>query len=433
MIEKRTDMVTINKSVGTGTESTPRVVRTAEDIRGDFPILSRYVHGKPLVYLDSAASSQKPLSVLETLDTYYKTYNANVHRGVYEISEQATSAQEKARVKIARFINARQSKQVVFTRNTSESINLVAYSWGNANIHAGELIVLTEMEHHSNLVPWQLLAQRSGARLEFVPVTDDGLLDLDEYRRLLQLRPKLVAFTHMSNVLGTINPVKQMAEQAHEVGATVLVDGAQSVPHLPVDVQELDVDFYCFSGHKMLGPTGIGVLYGKRALLEAMPPFMAGGEMIRSVHLRESTWNDLPWKFEAGTPAIAQAIGLGAAVDYLGALGMDTVRQHELEITAYAMEQLRAVPELTIYGPELDRRGGVISFTLGDIHPHDLASILDQEVGVAIRAGHHCAQPLMERYGLAATARASFYIYTTRADIDTLVQGLQKARAIFNF
>lgn len=426
-------MVTTDKSAAGRTEETPRVARATADIRSDFPILSRQVHGKPLVYLDSAASSQKPHAVLETLDTYYKTYNANVHRGVYEISELATAAQERARVKVARFINARQSKQIVFTRNTSESINLVAYSWGSANIHAGDLIVLTEMEHHSNLVPWQLLAQRSGAHLEFIPVTDDGLLDLDKYTQLLQQQPKLVAFTHMSNVLGTINPVKQMTEQAHAVGAIVLVDGAQSAPHLPVDVQDLDVDFFCFSGHKMLGPTGIGVLYGKRALLEAMPPFMGGGEMIRTVHLRESTWNDLPWKFEAGTPAIAEAIGLGAAVDYLNEIGMDAVHQHELEITAYAMEQLRAVPELTIYGPAAELRGGVVSFTLGDIHPHDLASILDQEVGVAIRAGHHCAQPLMERYGLAATARASFYVYTTREDIDTLVLGLQKARQIFAF
>jgi cysteine desulfurase/selenocysteine lyase len=426
-------MVTTDKSAAGITGGAPRVARTTADIRSDFPILSRQVHGKPLVYLDSAASSQKPNAVLETLDTYYKTYNANVHRGVYEISELATAAQEKARVKVARFINARQSKQIVFTRNTSESINLVAYSWGNANIHAGDLIVLTEMEHHSNLVPWQLLAQRSGARLEFIPVTDDGQLDLDKYAQLLQQQPKLVAFTHMSNVLGTINPVKQMTEQAHAVGAIVLVDGAQSAPHLPVDVQDLDVDFFCFSAHKMLGPTGIGVLYGKRALLEAMPPFMSGGDMIRTVYLRESTWNDLPWKFEAGTPAIAEAIGLGAAVDYLNEVGMDAVHQHEQEITAYAMEQMRSVPELTIYGPAAELRGGVVSFTLGDIHPHDLASILDQEVGVAIRAGHHCAQPLMERYGLAATARASFYVYTTREDIDTLVQGLHKARQIFSF
>src|SRR5712691_1150449 len=339
---------------------------------------------------------------------------------------------QKARVKVARFINARQSKQVIFTRNTSESINLVAYSWGNTNISAGDLIVLTEMEHHSNLVPWQLLAQRTGAHLEFVPITDDGLLRLDVYEQLLQQQPKLVAFTHMSNVLGTINPAREMIAQAHSAGALVLLDAAQSVPHMPVDVQALDVDFLCFSSHKMLGPTGVGVLYGKRDLLEAMPPFMGGGEMIRTVGLRQSTWNDLPWKFEAGTPAIAEAIGLGAAVDYLNSLGMENVLRHEQEITKYTMEELQAVPGLTIYGPDAAQRGGVISFTLGDIHPHDLASILDQEVGVAIRAGHHCAQPLMERLGLAATARASFYVYTIRAEIDVLVQGLHKAIQIFH-
>ena len=405
-----------------------------EEIRQDFPILKRQVHGKALVYLDSTASSQKPTSVIETMSQYYKSYNANVHRGVYEISEEATAAMERARVKIARFINARQSKQIIFTRNTSESINLVAYSWGGANIHAGDLIVLTEMEHHSNLVPWQLLAQRTGARLEFVPVTDDGLLQLDIYSKLLEQQPKLVAFTHMSNVLGTINPVREMISQAHTAGAVVLIDAAQSVPHLPVDVQALDVDFLCFSAHKMLGPTGIGALYGKKALLEAMPPFMGGGEMIRTVHLRESTWNDLPWKFEAGTPAIAEAIGFGAAIDYLNVLGMDFVRQHEVEITAYALEQLQAVPNLRIYGPlDTAERGGVISFTLGDIHPHDLASILDQEVGVAVRAGHHCAQPLMERYDLAATARASFYVYTIKEEIDVLAEGLRKAQQIFSF
>src|SRR5713101_2665496 len=419
-------MVTYNKSAGT-----EQKVYSAADIRNDFPILSRQVHGKPFIYLDSTASSQKPYAVIDAMSTYYETYHANVHRGVYQISEEATAAVEKARVKVARFINARQSKQVIFTRNTSESINLVAYSWGNANIHAGDLIILTEMEHHSNLVPWQLLAQRTGARLEFVPVTDDGLLRLDVYEQLLQQQPKLVAFTHMSNVVGTINPAQQMIAQAHAAGATVLLDAAQSVPHLPVDVQSLDVDFLCFSGHKMLGPTGIGILYGKRELLEAMPPFMGGGEMIRKVGLRESTWNDLPWKFEAGTPAIAEAIGLGAAVDYLNALGMEHVRQHEQAITSYAMEQLKAVPGLTIYGPGASERGGVISFTLGDIHPHDLASILDQEVGVAIRAGHHCAQPLMDRLGLAATARASFYVYTVPEDIDVLVQGLHKALQIF--
>ncbi len=407
--------------------------RSIEEIRKDFPILAREVHGKALVYLDSTASSQKPLAVIEAMDTYYRTYNANIHRGVYAISEEATAAVDKARLKTARFINARQSKQIIFTRNTTESINLVAYSWGNANIHAGDLIILTEMEHHSNLVPWQLLAERTGARLEFVPVTDDGLLRQDIYAQLLQQGPKLVAFTHMSNVLGTINPAQEMIAQAHSAGAIVLLDAAQSVPHFPVDVQALDVDFLCFSSHKMLGPTGIGVLYGKRDLLEAMPPFMGGGDMIRKVGLRHSTWNDLPWKFEAGTPAIAEAIGLGVAVDYLNGLGMEAIMEHEREMTIYAMQQLKTIPEVTIYGPDASQRGGVISFTLGDIHPHDLASILDQEVGVAIRAGHHCAQPLMERYGLAATARASFYVYTIKEEIDILVQGLRKAQEIFRF
>src|SRR5690242_6452659 len=330
---------------------TDKNVRSARDIRNDFPILSRKVHGKPLVYLDSTASSQKPQAVIEAMNFYYQNYHANVHRGVYEISEEATAAMEKARVKVARFIRARQSKQVIFTRNTTESINLVAYSWGYANIKAGDLIVLTELEHHSNLVPWQLLAQRTGARLEFVPLTDDGLLRLDVYEQLLQQQPKLVAFAHMSNVLGTINPAKEMIAQAHAAGAIALVDAAQSVPHMPVDVQALDADFLCFSSHKMLGPTGIGVLYGKRDLLEAMPPFMGGGDMIRKVGLRESTWNDLPWKFEAGTPAIAEAIGIGAAVDYLNALGMENVLGHEQAITAYALVQLQAIPGLTIYGP----------------------------------------------------------------------------------
>ncbi|GCE26779.1 cysteine desulfurase [Dictyobacter alpinus] len=426
-------MVTSNNTTPANTTNATLPARTLAEIRQDFPILARQVHGKPFVYLDSTASSQKPASVLASMDEYYRMSNANVHRGVYLVSEEATAGMEKARVKIARFINARQSKQIIFTRNTTESINLVAHTWGSANISTGDLIILTEMEHHSNLVPWQLLAQRSGARLEFVPVTDDGLLQLDVYADLLQQQPKLVAFTHMSNVLGTINPIHDMIAQAHAVGAITLVDAAQSVPHLPVDVQALDVDFLCFSAHKMLGPTGIGVLYGKKALLEAMPPFMGGGDMIRTVKLRESTWNDLPWKFEAGTPAIAEAIGFGAAIDYLSALVMENVRQHEREITSYALQALKAVPDLTIYGPDADQRGGVISFTLGDIHPHDLASILDQEVGVAIRAGHHCAQPLMERYNLAATARASFYIYTSTQEVDILVQGLQKAQQIFHF
>lgn len=407
--------------------------RSAAEIREDFPILSRQVHGKPLVYLDSGASSQKPLAVIETMNEYYKSYHANVHRGVYEISELATSAMERARTRVARFIHSSQSKQIIFTRNTSESINLVAYSWGLANIKANDVIIATEMEHHSNLVPWQLLAQRTGARLEFIPLTDDGQLRLDVYKQLLELHPKMVAFTHMSNVLGTITPAQEIISLAHAAGALTLVDAAQSVPHMPVDVQELDADFLCFSGHKMLGPTGIGILYGKRALLEDMPPFMGGGSMIRTVHLRESTWADLPAKFEAGTPAIAEAIGLGAAVDYLNKLGMQNVYQHEQELTVYALEQLKTIPELTIYGPDASKRGGVISFTLGEIHPHDLASILDQEAGVAIRAGHHCAQPLMERYNLTATARASIYVYTTTADIDTLVWGLKKAQQIFQF
>ena len=406
-------------------------MRSVAEIRKDFPILAREVHGKPLVYLDSTASSQKPLAVIEAMTAYYHLYHANVHRGVYELSEEATARMEKARVKVARFINARQSKQIIFTRNTTESINLVAYAWGGANIHAGDLILLTEMEHHSNLVPWQLLAQRTGARLEFIPLSDDGLLRLDVYAKLLEQQPKLVAFAQMSNVLGTINPAREMIAQAHAAGALTLIDAAQSVPHLPVDVQELDADFLCFSGHKMLGPTGIGVLYGRRELLEEMPPFMGGGDMIRTVHLRESTWNDLPWKFEGGTPAIAEAIGLGAAVDYLSALGMEEVHRMEQEITAYALEKLASVPDLAIYGPAVEQRGGVVSFTLRDIHPHDLASILDQEVGVAIRAGHHCAQPLMERYGLTATARASFYIYTLPSEIDMLVEGLHKALQIF--
>jgi cysteine desulfurase/selenocysteine lyase len=413
-------------------EQTHSTRHTAEEIRKDFPILSRQVHGKPLVYLDSTASSQKPVAVIEAMRDYYEMYHANVHRGVYELSEEATARMEKARVKVARFINARRSKQVIFTRNTTESINLVAYSWGSANITANDVIVLTEMEHHSNLIPWQLLAQRTGARLEFVPVTDDGLLNLDAYVQLLQLQPKLVAFTHMSNVLGTINPTQDMIAQAHAAGAIVLLDAAQSVPHMHVDVEALDADFICFSSHKMLGPTGIGVLYGKRDLLEAMPPFMGGGDMIRRVGLRESSWNDLPWKFEAGTPAIAEAIGLGVAVDYLEALGMEQVFKHDQEMTRYALECLQTIPGLTVYGPDVTKRGGVISFTLADIHPHDLASILDQEVGVAIRAGHHCAQPLMERYDLTATARASFYVYTIQEDIDALVQGLHKALQIFN-
>jgi cysteine desulfurase/selenocysteine lyase len=402
-------------------------------IREDFPILARQIHGKPLVYLDSGASSQKPTSVLEAMDRYYQTSHANVNRGVYVLSEEATAAMEQARVKVARFIKAKSSKQVIFTRNTTESINLVAYSWGSVNIREGDTILLTEMEHHANLVPWQLLAARTGARLEFVPFTEDGLLDQDVYARLLEeTHPKLVAFTAMSNVLGTITPAKEMVAQAHAAGALALVDGAQSVPHLPTDVQDLDCDFLAFSGHKMLGPTGIGVLYGRRDLLEAMPPFLAGGDMIRQVTLRGATWNDLPYKFEAGTPAIAESVGLGAAVDYLNALGMDFVQRHEQELVRYALERLGAVEGLRLYGPEAGKRGGVVSFTLDEVHPHDLAQVLDNE-GVCVRAGNHCAQPLVDKLGLPATARASFYIYNTPEEVDALAQALEKAKAIFAF
>jgi cysteine desulfurase/selenocysteine lyase len=399
--------------------------------RADFPILDREVHGKPLVFLDSAASSQKPLSVLAAMDQLATTSYANIHRGAYTLSEEATAAYEAARKRIARFINARSVREVIYTRNTTESINLVARTWAEANLDEDDVILLTEMEHHSNIVPWQLAALRTGAQLVYVPVTDAGELDQDAYSRLLaEEHPKLVAVTMMSNVLGTLPPVKQMIAQAHDAGALVLLDGAQAVPHTAVDVRALDCDFLAFSGHKMLGPTGIGVLWARRELLEAMPPFLGGGDMIREVHLSGSTWNDLPWKFEAGTPAILEAVGLGAAVDYLSALGMEQVRAHEQTLTAYALDRLSQVPDLTIYGPPADRRGGVVSFTLADIHPHDLATLLDRE-GIAVRAGHHCAQPLMERYKLPATARASFYVYTTSTEVDALAAALEQARSVF--
>ncbi len=405
--------------------------------REDFPILARQVHGKNLVYLDSTASSQKPLAVIEATDLFYRTYNANVHRGAYVLSEESSAAYEGARKKVARFIHARSSREVIFTRNATESINLVAYTWGMANIHAGDVILLTEMEHHSNIVPWQILAARTGAELVYIPVTDEGLLDLDTYARLLEERqPKLVAFSLMSNVLGTIPPAQTMIAQAHAAGATVLCDGAQYVAHCPTDVRELDCDFLAFSGHKMLGPTGIGVLWGKRAILEAMPPFLGGGDMIREVHLHDFTPNDLPWKFEAGTPAIAEGIGLGVAVDYLTQLGMDQVAAHEEALTRYMLDRLSAVAGrsgakgLRIVGPTSGPRGAVVSFTMEGIHPHDLATLLDQD-GIAIRAGHHCAQPLMERFGLPATARASAYVYTSSADIDALVASVERAKNVF--
>jgi cysteine desulfurase / selenocysteine lyase len=402
-------------------------------IRADFPILAREINGHPLVYLDSASSSQKPAVVIDAVADYYREYNANVHRGIYTIGEQATAAYEEARSRVGRFINAPESHEIVFTRNATEAINLVAYSWGRRNIGRGDAIVLTEMEHHANLVPWQLLVQERDGDLEFIPITDDGILRLEILEVLLRLKPKLVAFTHVSNTLGTINPVAEMIEMAHAAGALVLVDGAQAVPHVPVDVQALGADFYAFSGHKMLGPMGSGALWARRELLEAMPPFLSGGEMIREVHLRRSDFNEIPWKFEAGTPAVGDAIGLGVAAGYLSGLGMGAVRAHERDLVAYALEALpRAVPGLELYGPmDPELRGGVIPFNLPGIHPHDVAQVLDR-FGVAVRAGHHCTMPLHERLDLAATARASFNVYTTRADIDALVDGLQQVQRVFN-
>ncbi|MDP9374087.1 MAG: cysteine desulfurase [Chloroflexota bacterium] len=419
--------------------SVARTGRTSLDVdavRADFPILAETQGGKPLVYLDSAASSQKPEAVIRALDDYYRHYNANVHRGIYGISERATAAYEEARHKIARFINAPDAREVIFTRGTTEGINLVAAAWGRANLRLGDVIVYTEMEHHSNLVPWQLVAGERGATLEVIPVTDEGRLDLDAYDQILarhRERVRLVAVNHVSNALGTINPVREIAARAHAAGALVLVDGAQSVPHGPVDVQELGCDFLAFSGHKMLGPMGIGVLWGRRAILEAMPPFQGGGSMIRRVTLQRTTWADLPNKFEAGTPSTGDAIALGVAVDYLTALGMEAIRAHEHELTAYALDRLRGVEGLTVYGPPAaEERTGVISFTLGDIHPHDLATILDEDA-VCVRAGHHCTQPLMDRFGLTATARASVYLYNTREEIDRLAAALERAKAIFAF
>lgn len=402
-------------------------------LRADFPILAQQINGHPLVYLDSASTSQKPTVVIDALADYYREYNANVHRGIYTIGEKATAAYEAARVKVARFINAPDSHEVIFTRNATEAINLVAYSWGRRNIDRGDQIVLTEMEHHANLVPWQILVQERDGDLEFIPITDDGILRLDVFEVLLRLKPKLVSFTHVSNTLGTINPVREMVDMAHAAGALVLIDGAQAVPHVPVDVQALGADFYAFSGHKMLGPMGSGALWARRELLEAMPPFLSGGEMIREVHLRRSEFNDIPWKFEAGTPAVGDAIGLGVAAEYLMEIGMDRVRAHERELVTYALDMLpREVPGIELYGP-LDSavRGGVIPFNLPGIHPHDVAQILDR-FGIAVRAGHHCTMPLHERLELAATARASFSVYSTRADIDALAAGLVQVQRVFN-
>ncbi|HVF25446.1 MAG TPA: cysteine desulfurase [Anaerolineales bacterium] len=401
------------------------------EIRKDFPILQRETHpGTRLIYLDSTATSQKPLAVLNAMEEYYRCSNANIHRGVHTLAEEATTLYEQAREKIAKFINAPSARQIIYTRNTTESINLVAYTWARANLKAGDLVILTEMEHHSNLVPWQMLQAERGIELDFIPVTEEGSLDLDAYKTLLSRSPKLVSFTHMSNVLGTINPAAEIIRLAHASGAITLVDAAQSVPHLKVDVQALHADFLAFSAHKMCGPTGIGALYGKAELLESMPPFLGGGDMIKEVHLRSFRANTLPHKFEAGTPAIAEAVGFGAAVDYLTSLGMDNIAMHEHDITEYALEKLEEVPGLKLFGPSAENKGGVAAFTFDGIHPHDVAQILDRD-GIAIRAGHHCAQPLHEKFGIPATSRASFYLYTTKDEVDMLVNGIYKVREMF--
>jgi len=401
-------------------------------IRKDFPILERRVNGRPLVYLDNAATSQKPRCVIDALVDYYERYNANIHRGIHALSEEATAAYEGVRAKVAAFIQAPQPESVVFTRNTTEGINLVARSWGGKHLGPGDEVVLTEAEHHSNLVPWQLIARETGARLRFIPILDDGTLDMEAAARLIGPKTRMVSVAQMSNVLGTINPVGRLAEMAHAVGALMLVDGAQSVPHIPVSVADLGCDFLAFSSHKMLGPTGVGVLYGRLDLLEDMDPYMGGGSMIRSVALEESSWGEVPHKFEAGTPNIADTIAFGAAVDYLQDLDMENVRAHERELVGYALETLGELDGMRIFGP-LDPaiRGGVVSFYYDDIHPHDVGTVVDRD-GVAIRAGHHCCQPLMRRLGVPATARASFYIYNTPEEVDVLVHALKKAKELFS-
>jgi cysteine desulfurase/selenocysteine lyase len=397
-------------------------------LKQDFPILKREFHGKPLVYLDSAASSQKPQAVLDALQGYYEHSNANVHRGVYALAEEATAAYESARGTLASFINAT-PQETIFTRNASEAINLVAYSWGHANVGPGDLIVLTQLEHHSNLVPWQMLAQRAGAEVDYMKLHPDGSPDLESLDDLLAGgRVKLVATAYVSNVLGTELPVKEIAARAHRAGAVYLVDSAQAVPHRPVDVRHLDVDFLAFTGHKMLGPMGVGVLYGRRELLEAMPPFLGGGEMIRHVDYRGATWNDLPWKFEAGTPSVGDAVGLQAAVHYLEEVGMEAIAEHDLRLAEYAVERLGEIAGLSIYGPR--ERGALVAFSLKGIHPHDLASLLDEDA-IAVRAGHHCAQPLHDLLGVSATTRASFYLYNEESDVDRLVDGIEHAKRTF--
>ncbi len=391
------------------------------DVKKDFPIFDK--QAKKFVYLDSSATTLKPQTVIDAVADYYSKYSANVHRSIYTISEKATAAYEGSRSKAAKLINA-PTNSIVFTKGTTESINLVAYAWGRKILRAGDEILLTEMEHHSNLIPWQLCAKDTGAILRFIPFNDDGTLNLKDPDQYFNAKTKLVSMIHQSNVFGTVNPVKDIIKMAHDVGAVTLIDAAQSVPHQPVDVIDMDCDFLAFSGHKMLGPTGVGVLYGKQGILEEMSPFMGGGEMIRTVSLNDSTWNDIPWKFEAGTPNIAQAIGLGAAIDYINEIGMDAIHKHDQELLKYALEKMREIPNVTVYG-SADERGAVISINVENIHPHDLSQLLDYD-GIAIRAGHHCAQPIMKKLGVAATGRASFYVYNSNEDVDRLCESLVK-------
>jgi cysteine desulfurase/selenocysteine lyase len=396
-------------------------------VRQNFPILDQMHHNNtPLVYLDNGATSQKPIQVIDALSDYYRRYNANVHRGIHKLSEEATAAYEAARTKVQKFINARSRREIIFTCGTTESINLVAQTWGRNFLKPGDVVISTVMEHHANIVPWQILAAQIGFQLRYLSIQPDGTLDLNEFERLLQNeRVKLMVVTHCSNVLGTINPIAEMAKQAHEHGALILVDAAQSVPHMTVDVQALEVDFLAFSGHKMLGPTGIGVLYAKRHLLEAMPPWMGGGDMISRVTLDSSTWNQLPYKFEAGTPAIAEAIGLGAAIDLLDEIGLQTINAHTHHLTAYALERLSQIPLVKLYG-EAPERGALVTFTIAGIHAHDVAQLLDGD-GIAVRAGHHCAMPLHQHLGVPASIRASFYLYNTLEEIDLLKLSIQNA------
>ncbi|EGQ3542942.1 cysteine desulfurase [Staphylococcus pseudintermedius] len=403
-----------------------------EAIIKDFPILEQQVNGKRLAYLDSTATSQKPKQVIDALSDYYERYNSNVHRGVHTLGSIATDGYEGARETVRRFIHAKYFEEIIFTRGTTAAINMIAHSYGDANVGEGDEIVVTQMEHHANLVPWQQLAKRQGATLKFIPMAEDGTITLEAVRETVSERTKIVAIAHVSNVLGTINDIKAIAEIAHEHGAIISVDGAQSVPHMKVDVQDLNVDFYSFSGHKMLGPTGIGVLYGKREHLNQMEPTEFGGDMIDFVDLYDSTWTDLPTKFEAGTPLIAQAIGLQAAIEYIESIGFDAIHEHEQALTTYAYEQMSQIEGIDIYGPSKDKRAGIITFNLKDVHPHDVATALDTE-GVAVRAGHHCAQPLMKWLNVSSTARASFYIYNTKEDIDQLVEGLKQTKEFFSY